>query len=322
MTIDDLFAMLLSAIGDPEAFFDYRGVEDWPEGGAEAMASLGLLVAGTTAEATCPECDDWHVEPIEVFEDESGRRRMFIACPQLLRVEVTEEMTKGWRPSPDGLATAVARALNPKGRAKSVVEQRYWRVGTLKVSGQNRNLVLAVGLEAEDGRSIANHVGLGGRHIVLVPDTVPDDRIWPGAVPAVLTLADVAHVEDGRITLDAEAMLADVDEADRADEARSFVPIDPAARKQMMEQAASAVVKHKLTDDILVEAYRQAGSYRKAATFLTEELDCTISKDKVRAAVLRNGGPHAVVRSEDSASASRRVASSPRDRANKFHQFS
>lgn len=322
MTIDDLFAVILSAIGDPAAFFDYREIEDWPEDGGQAMASLGLLVAGTTAVVTCPECDDGHAEPVEVFEDESGNRRMFIACPRFLRVEVTEEMTKGWRPNPAGLAHAVARALNPKRRARSVVEQRYWRVGSLKVSGQNRYVVLAVGLEAEDGRSVANHVGLGGRAIVLVPDTVPDERIWPGVVPAVVTLADVARVEDGRIMLDAEAILAAVDEADQAAEARSFVPTDPAVRKQVVEQMVGAVAKSQLTDDVLVEAYRTAGSVRKAADLLTEQLGRPISKDQVWKAVKCRGGPDEVMRSEDSASVSRRVASSSRDRAKKFSQIS
>ncbi|UYV11948.1 MAG: hypothetical protein NCW75_11650 [Phycisphaera sp.] len=322
MTFDELFAVLLSSMGEPTAFFDYHEVEDWPEDGAETMASLGLLVAGTTVEVTCPECDDWHVEPVEVFEDEGGHRRLFIACPQFLRVEITENMTKGWRPNPEGLAQAVARALNPKGRAKSVVEQRYWRVGTLKVSGQNRNLVLAVGLEAEDGRAIANHLGPGGRAIVLVPDTVPDERIWPGAIPAVLTLAEVARVEDGQMVLDAEAILAAVDEADQAAEARSFVPTDPAMRKQVIEQAVHSVVKNELTDEVFLRAYRETGSYRKAGTLLTEALKRPISKDRVRRAVLRNGGPDEVMRSEDSASVSRRVASSPRDRATKFHQVS
>lgn len=322
MTIDDLFAVILSAIGDPMAFFDYREIEDWPEDGAQAMASLGLLVAGTTAVVTCPECDDWHAEPVEVFEDESGKRRMFIACPRFLRVEVTEEMTKGWRPNPEGLVQAVARALNSKGRARSVVEQRYWRVGTLKVSGKDRNVVLAVGLEAEAGRAIANHVGPGGRPIVLVPDTVPDERIWPGVVPAVVTLADVARVEDGRIMLDAEAILAGVDEADRAAEARSLVPIDPATRQQVMERAVSVVVKNELTDEVFLQAYRQTGSYRKAAAQLTKALGQPISKDKVGRIVRRNGGPQDVMRSEDSASAIRRVASTSRDRAKIFSQIS
>lgn len=322
MTIDDLIAVVLSAIGDPAAFFDYREIEDWPEDGAQAMASLGLLVAGTTAVVTCPECDDWHAEPVEVFEDESGKRRMFIACPRFLRVEVTEEMTKGWRPNPAGLAQAVARALNPKGRARSVVEQRYWRVGTLKVSGKNRNVVLAVGLEAEDGRAIANHVGPGGRPIVLVPDTVPDERIWPGVVPAVVTLADVAIVEHGQMVLGAEAILAAVDEADQAAEARSFVPTDPAVRKQVVEQMVGAVAKSQLTDDVLVEAYRTVGSVRKAADLLTEQLGRPISKDQVWNAVKRRGGTDEVMRSEDSSSVSRRVASSSRDRAKKFSQMS
>lgn len=321
MTVDELFVMLLSSMGEPTAFFDYREIVDWPEDGAQAMASLGLLVVGTTAVVTCPECDDWHAEPVEVFEDESGKRRMFIACPQLLRVEVTEEMTRGWRPNPEGLAQSVARALNPKGRARSVVERRYWRVGTVKVSGQNRTVVLAVGLEAEDGRSIANHVGPGGRPIVLVPDTVPDERIWPGVVPAVVMLVDVARVEGGRIMLDAEAILAGVDEADRSAEARSLVPIDPSTRQQLMERAVSVVVKNQLTDDILVQAYRDAGSLRKAADLLTQCLGVKVGKDQVGGAVRRGGGPDAVLRSEDSGSVSRRVASSPRDRANKFHQL-
>ena len=88
--------------------------------------------------------------------------------------------------------------------------------------------------------------------------------------------------------------------------------------KQWIRQQVKAEGKTNLTDDILVAAYRQCGSMRAAAKFLTKETGKTVSKDKVHRAVNRSGGVQAVRRAEDSDSIQRTVASQRRDRQEKY----
>ena len=81
----------------------------------------------------------------------------------------------------------------------------------------------------------------------------------------------------------------------------------------MIRQQVKAEEKTALTDDILVAAYKQHNSMRKAADFLTSETGQTVTKDKVQRAVGRSGGIEAVVSGHDSHSVRRTVASQRRD---------
>lgn len=83
-------------------------------------------------------------------------------------------------------------------------------------------------------------------------------------------------------------------------------------RRQVKEE-----LKSSQTDDVLVAAYVQEGSYRKAADFLSKQLEAKITKDKVMRAVDRAGGMDAVLRTEDSNSVKRTAPSQHRDRLRK-----
>ncbi len=72
-----------------------------------------------------------------------------------------------------------------------------------------------------------------------------------------------------------------------------------------------------LSDEWYLCAYRQEGSYRKAAAFLSKQVSRKVSKDKVARAVRRFGGPAAALQLEDSESVKRTVASQSRDRLKK-----
>jgi hypothetical protein len=58
----------------------------------------------------------------------------------------------------------------------------------------------------------------------------------------------------------------------------------------MIRRQIKAEEKTQLTDDILIAAYQQEGSVRKAATFLTERTGQVVTKDKVQNALRRCGG--------------------------------
>jgi hypothetical protein len=99
-----------------------------------------------------------------------------------------------------------------------------------------------------------------------------------------------------------------------ADEfSRDDAPITIEKLKLMIRQQIKAEGKTALTDDILIAAYRQCVSLRGAATFLSEQIGETVSKDKVQRAVNRAGGPEVVMRGEDSESIVRTKSSHRRD---------
>jgi len=316
MTRNDLLRMLLAAADDVDRTFDRDATAAWPPGSPAELRRLGILrrSAGGMC-ATCPNCDEGHVEPVTAIGE-----RFYISCPEALLVEVAPKMCERWEIDPAGLAGAVAAALGLPGRPKSVVAERFWRLGRTPWppgAKTTRQVVLARRMQDDDASAIAAHVGPGGRTIVLVPYHMPDERIWSGTVPAVISLAEVATWEDGHIALDVMAMADAVETADRLAEQASTMSLDAKGRRLLRQEVKSEMKTH-LEDDVLVAAWITHGSLRKAARALTKELERTVTKDKVRAAVRRAGGAEALRAKLDSASVARTVASQPRDRAKKI----
>lgn len=156
---------------------------------------------------------------------------------------------------------------------------------------------------------------------MLVPHLTPDARVWPRHVPAVIALSNIATVETVRLLIDGVALMEAVAEADALAESRSLLPVDPEIKKQVVRQQVKAENESRRFDDVLVQAYRREGSYRGAATWLTNELERPISKDQVFRAVKRAGGTDSVAETDDSASVKRSVASQRRDRAKEISQY-
>jgi len=323
MTSDDVLGVLLALLDGPDPVLDAVDMADWPVGAFEAFKRMGLLrLTQSGLMATCPNCPDRHLEPVAIQVGEDGTKRLFIHCPEDLRVEVSPEMCRGWAVDPAGFSGAIAKTINPRGSASAIVPDRLWRVGHIRVGGVKRQCVLARRMIEPDAASIANHIGPGGRRIVFVPYHAPDERVWPGHhVPAVIQLAEVASVENGALRLDHESIMAAIVEADEVAESRSVLPVDPQVKKQVVRQQVKEEIKGQLEDDVLVAAYKQEGSYRKAAEWLTNELGRSITKDKVARAVKRAGGCEAVMKTGDSASVARTVASQSRDRRKKISQY-
>ena len=319
MTSDAVMRLLLAATDDLGRTFDHRDLSEWPPGSLQVFQNLGVIrrsAGGLTA--SCPSCDDGHIEVVANRPGPDGEPRLFIYCPEQLRLEVTAEMCQGWEVDLDGLAASVAAALELKGMPKPVVPNRLWRLGRIACEGTAREVVFATRLADPDGTSVAAHVGVGGRAIVIVPRLVPDDRVWPGRVPAVVPLDRVCELDDDRFVIDGIAFMETVAEADEVAEAKSVLPVDPQVKKQVVRRQLKAEIKGHLEDDVLVAAYIEFGSMREAAKVLTDRLGRPISKDQVARAVKRAGGAAAVIDADDSASVPRRVASQPRDRSKKI----
>lgn len=318
---NDLLGLILAAADDEGRVFDHAETTTWPPGALDEFRRLGLIrQAAGGLHALCPNCADGHVESVTIRAGPGTTKRFYIWCPESMRVEVRPEMCNGWQVNPAGLAAAVTGALGLRGSPKPVVAGRFWRLGRTPWppgSRRTRGVVFARRMQDHDAPAIAAHVGSGGRAIVLVPHHVPDERIWSGTVPAVISLAEVMTWDDGRLVLDVMAMVDAVETADRLAEAAKAVALGPTGKK-MVRQQVKAEIKSLLTDDAYVAAYKEHGSYRKAADALTEQTGQKIDKDKVRRAVKRHGGLAEIVPEEDSPSVSRTVASQRRDRARKF----
>jgi len=319
MTRNDLFHLVLAAADDVGRIFDHAEIQTWPAGSLAALGRLGLLrQSGTGLHAPCPNCEDGHIEPVTIRPGAGDAKRYFIWCPEAMRVEVTPEMCNGWEVDLDGLARAVASAMSLKGSPKRLVPGRLWALGRALWKHSTREVVLALRLRDTDVSAVTSHIGVGGRAIVFVPQHPPDDRVWPGRVPAVVALSRVATLGADSLALDVAAIGEIVANADAAAEARSALPTDPEIKKQIIRQQVKAEIKTHLEDDVLVASYLEFGSFRKAAAGLTERLGRPVTKDAIEDAVKRAGGIKALTEMMDTVSVARTVASQSRDRSKKI----
>ena len=323
MRWDELFRVVLAAADDGGRVFNHTEMAIWPPGSAAQLHRLGLIRrASGCLHAPCPNCPDGYIEPVTVRRGVDHRKRFFIWCPEAMRIEVEPRMCQGWEVDPDGLVGAIAESLGLTGHPRPVLPQRFWRLGRTSWppgSGVSREVVFARGLHRGDAATVAALIGAGGRAIVLVPQHVPDERTWPGAVPALIPLTEVLTWEAVGPVLDVMAMVDRVEAADRLAAAQAAVALGPAG-KQVVRRQVKAEIKSLLSDDAYLAAYREHGSFRKAADALTQQTGQPVAKDRVRRAVERQGGLAAVIPEDDSASVSRRVASQRRDRARKFRE--
>lgn len=321
MTKADLFRLLLLAADAPGSLFDHSEVSRWPKGALDDLLKSHLVrPAQTGLTAPCPHCDDGHIETVTVVapSDDTDKPRYFIWCPGSLKVEVTEQMCRGWEVNLDGLASALASALGVAA-PKPLVPGRFWRLGRMPWRDSTREVAFAVRLADDDAEVLMRHVGTGGRAVVFVPHRVPDPSRWQGRVPTVIPLHAAAAMTDDNVVLDPGAVLEAIDEADRLAELTGGVALD-ARGKKLVRREIKAELETHLSDNALVQAYLVHGSYRKAADALVSEGHIT-DRWAVERAVKAKGGPKAVRRETDSNSVSRTVASQSRDRGKKFDQY-
>ena len=312
--------LLLAAADDLGRTFDHRDLSEWPSGSLQVFQKLGVVrrsAGGLTA--SCPSCGDGHIEVVAERPGPDGGPRLYIYCPEQFRLEVTTEMCQGWEVNPDGLAACVAAGLGLKGTPKPVVPNRLWRLGRIPCDGTTREVVFAVRLGEADATSVVAHIGVGGRSIVVVPRLIPDDRIWPGRVPAVLPLDRVSELDGDNFVIDGVAFMEIVAEADAVAAAQGEIPQDQLAAKKVRRQVKNTI-DSMVSNEALVQAYRVHGSYRKTADALVAE-GFTTDRWAVERAVKAAGGPKAVRSDVDSNSVARTVASQSRDRAKKIEQY-
>lgn len=287
--------------------------ESWPVGVRNRLLTEGFLFEDALADRVlCPECLD-HYEEVLPGEGPAGSVEFRIACPVLRRVRVSRDARRQWSVEFAALARSLAVALSLTGRVAELAPCRVWRLGRIQWQGVSRDVLLARGLHWSDGTILRGTISRAKQPIVIIPRAKPSGKFWSGRVPPVIALSEVATLAAGGIDIDPLEVAAAIQGAN----ARGT---KDAVEECTIEQLALKVrrlMKTELTDDIFVAAYRQHGSLRKAAEFLTQESGRPITKDQVQRAVARAGGIDEVLNSESSDSVIRPSESRKRDRKGK-----
>lgn len=173
-----------------------------------------------------------------------------------------------------------------------------------------RDILFARGLRRNDALQFRRAITAAHRPVVFVGSEVPDAEFWQGRVPPLIRLREVARLVDGKIEIDVTQVIGMVR---AADDSGDDAPVTLKQLKAIVRQQVKAEGKTALNDDLFVSAYKQEGSYRKAAHFLSQKSGETVSKDRIEDAVKRAGGCKAVTLGEDSESVVRTVSSRRRD---------
>lgn len=276
-----------------------------------------LLLAEQAGLVPCPDCGEEHCEEPIVLTGPDGDSRIFIPCSAHGRVELEPEDLQRWTIRIEPVIDAVSQQLGLTGRVTPVISGRLWRLGRAKWGSSTREVFFTRRLRGTDAATTIMQIERFSQAIILVPDRVPADSVWSRDAPAVVPLSQVSHFGSSSLEIDLDAVFSMVSASDESRTAIEQV-IDRRQLKLVVRQQVKAEEKSSLTDDVLVAAYRQASSVRKAADFLSEQTGSRISKDKVQRALQRAGGQAAVASGQDSESVRRTVASQRRDSRKKI----
>ena len=311
----DPLPFFLPILEFPDTLIGAHEVRRWPTGVLERLVDLGLLVRAEDAYCVvCPECGE-HAEELIAEDGPGGGVRFFIECPDVWRLEVPATSRNQWRPNIEAFVQLMSASLKLTGKPAPLHHDRLWRVGRMNWSGQGRDVLFVRGLMWDDGEQVRGAISRTRRPIVFSSTYAMPDSFWT-TVPPQLVLRDVASLEDD-FQVDVVEITACLDDAANR---RAGEPLQPVSREDltlMIRRQLKAEHKTELTDEFYLRAYRQEGSVRKAADFLSQETGQTVTKDAVQRAIKRHGGASAVLESEDSNSIVRGVASQQRDRKGK-----
>jgi hypothetical protein len=287
----------------------------WAEGTFETLCARGLLrSAGTASRVRCPECHD-HVEEVITIAGANGSRHV-IPCPEHLRVEVSPQMLQRWDVDLGLVAESLAAGMGVTGKVKELVPGRLWRLGRYHLTGTGHELVLARGLTWTDGETVRSRVARCQRPIVFVPLCVPAREVWR-TPPPVVRLADVVSTAGEVVAFDGMEITAAVVVAEEFARQTAPAMLSLDQLTDLIRGLLSDAVQVEPTDRIYLEAYRQEGSVRAAAKWLTQQMGRDISKDAVNRAIQRQGGAAKALKTASSNSVVRPDASQRRDKYGK-----
>jgi hypothetical protein len=285
----------------------------WPDDGFKKILAQGFLQLAENAECvTCPECFDYQ-EEIICSQYPGGVVRWFIACPECGRVQLEPDKLRQWGINCGSVAQAIASSLSLTGKCTEIAPGHVWRLGRWKLPDGTRDVLFAVGLTSPNGSILRRAITSSPRPVVLVPRQVPPEEFWVGKVPPLISLHDAAEFMDDQIILDPQYVL-DVVRQDELEPDRQE-PMTLEKIKLMIQREVRTQGKVQITNDLLIAAYAQCGTYRDAAAFLSKESETDVGKDRVRRAVIKARGGKAGVSDKVSNSIVRSTGRDRRDTA-------
>jgi hypothetical protein len=311
----DPLEFLLPIIEAPRMTIGHAEVLRWPNKVLERLTELGILVRAEDADLIrCPECGD-HWEEVIAQDGSEGSTRLYIHCPEVLRVEVLHCHRQQWRPDLSALMRFLASSLNLTGKPQEIFPERLWRLGRLTWNKESRDVLFVRGLQWPDGDQPRSQIVRQRKPILISSMYCMPDEFWR-TPPPQLVLRNIAWLTD-RVEIDVEEVAACIVCASKKAVESPPLAITEEDLKLTIRQQIKAENKSELTDDIYVRAYLQEGSLRKAAEFLSKQTQTVVKKDRVRRAVLRQGGISSLANEEDSNSIVRGVVSHHRDKKGK-----
>ena len=173
----------------------------------EILDRLGFLNAGpTTRFATCPECEDGHVEEYEALPNAQDEKTFFIPCPVHERVEVDRKSLMQTTISFQPLVDLLADGFDVNGNVQEIVPGRLWNVGRATLVGQSRPVWMARGLCLRDSLDWACKLPTGKSPVVFVAGTQPSLSLHPLSPGQIIELHSVVSLDENRLTLNIEAV--------------------------------------------------------------------------------------------------------------------
>ena len=306
----DPLELLWPLVDVPTAMVKAHDADTWPAGVHQRLVTLSFLRETGNAESIlCPECRN-HVEEVIAIPGPGGRSRYVIPCPEVLRVVVPPAALCQWIVDLGQIARTLAGTLQLSGRCTELATGRIWRLGRWTYQGVQRDLLLAGGLGLSDAEQYRRAISGAHRPVLFVGSRMANPDFWNGRVPPQILLSEVTTLIEDKIEIDVTQIIGLMHAAD--EQHASDAPLTTEQFKQVVRQQVKAEGKTQLTDDILVAAYKNFGSYNKAVTGLAEQ-GCETNRWAIERAVKRAGGPQAVMRGDDSESVVRTVASHRRD---------
>lgn len=285
----------------------------WPDDGFEKLLRQGFLQLAENAEyVTCPDCFG-HQEEVVCRDYPGGIVRWFIPCPENGRVEIQPEELKQWSINFDSVARSLASRMNLNGGCMERAPRHVWRLGRWNLPEGKRDVLFAIGLTAAYADSFRRAITGAHKPIVFVAHEIPEQGLWKGKIPPLISLYHAADFKDDQIGLDPEYILDVVRQCEVEPgklDSLTLEQIKLLIRKEIRTQG-----KLQITDDLLVATYASCTSYREAADLLTKQGNQKIGKDRVRRAVLKAGGDKAIVSDRVSDSVVRRTGRDSRDTA-------
>ena len=190
-----------------EGTFDGDEVKAWQNDAVTMLTGAGVVCGVENARCLpCDACAERHVEAITYIQSPPGSPvRAYLHCPEHGRIAVPLNRLKRWAVDFEGVAKAAASGLDLAGSIDEIMPGRLWCLGKTTLGGRSRDIFLARGTTWSNAPGVfgqCERLNASRGALLLVPGAIPQQDVWTGHPPAVVSLKRVARLEDTRLAFD------------------------------------------------------------------------------------------------------------------------